>query len=304
MKVLFCGDQHITNKKPKNRTDDYFSTVMNKFRQELQVAEDEGCKVMVLPGDVFDTYKESHHVAQEVIKAILEYDVRVLCVAGQHDQQFHNSDLTGTTLGTLIAAEVVTLLTDNPVTIENVDFYGASWKTPIPDIKDDSKVNILAMHMMVIEEKLWAQQEGHVWANHLIAKHKFNAICSGDNHQQFHVIKGKKVLVNMGSMLRSNISQEAHKPAVSVYDVDTGHLDWIDLDIKAFSSIMQIDKAKKEKEKKSQMQDFVASLKSSKDTGEHSIKLNFVEAIHNHLDDNNYGAGVTDIINSCLEDVD
>ena len=136
MKVLFCGDQHITNKKPKNRTDDYFSTVMNKFRQELQVAEDEGCKVMVLPGDVFDTYKESHHVAQEVIKAILEYDVRVLCVAGQHDQQFHNSDLTGTTLGTLIAAEVVTLLTDNPVTIENVDFYGASWKTPIPDIKD------------------------------------------------------------------------------------------------------------------------------------------------------------------------
>lgn len=302
MKVLFCGDQHITNKKPKNRTDDYFSAVMGKFRQELQIAEDEKCSVVILPGDVFDTYKESHMVAQEVIKVILEYNLTVLCVAGQHDQQFHNPDLSGTTLGTLIAAEVVTLLGANPITIEGVDFYGASWKEDVPEIKDPNKVNILATHRMIIEEKLWAQQEGHEWAQHILTKHKFNAICSGDNHLQFMVTKKNKVLVNMGSMMRSNISQAEHKPAVCAYDVDSGNTYWVDLDVKSFNTIMQFDKAKKEKEKKQQMEEFIASIKSSKDAEGHTIKLDFVAALESHLDENDSSENVRFIIKSCLED--
>lgn len=301
MKILFCGDQHITNKKPKNRTDDYFSTVMNKFKQELLIAEEEKCQVMVLPGDVFDTYKENHEVVQAVIKTILEFDIRVLCVAGQHDQQFHNADLTGTALGTLIAAEVVTPLGKEPVTVGGINFYGASWKEPIPEIKSENEINILVTHLMIIEEKLWAQQEGHTWANHILTKNHFNAICSGDNHQQFIVSKGKKHLVNMGSMLRSNISQEKHHPAVAVYSTNSNTVDIIDLDIKAFNTIMQMDKAKKEKEKKEQMQDFIATLKVPKEAEGHAIKLDFVEALHNHLEENDYEVGVVDIINSCLE---
>src|SRR5574337_1235530 len=129
MKILSGGDQHITDKKPKNRTDKYFDTVINKFRQQLEIAEEEWCDVVVLPGDIFNTFKESHWVTQVITHEIKKHPkLVVVAVAGQHDQEFHNPKLAGTALATLLASGAVRLLGAEPFTImKEVAIYGASW---------------------------------------------------------------------------------------------------------------------------------------------------------------------------------
>lgn len=302
MLILSTGDLHITNKKPKNRTDDYFSTVLNKFLQIYQIADSEDCKVVIQPGDWFDSFKENHLVVQQIINIIKMYPkIRTLVCAGQHDLSFHNPDLKGTALGTLLAAEVVELLTNKPVEIENCHIFGASWNEEIPEIKDPSKCNILATHRMIIDEKLWEAQEDATKANHLLLKTKFDYINSGDNHQQFTVHLQKRWLTNLGSMLRSNISQLNHHPAVAVYDTDTREIDIINLEVRPFEEVMCVEKAEKEKERNLKLESFVHSLKGAEVREGHTTKLNFVDAINTYIKENEVPESISNIIYECIQ---
>lgn len=301
MKIACCGDQHITKHKPKNRTDTYFKTCLEKFAEELTIADEEGCSVIVFPGDIFDQCKEDHYVAQAVINILKEYHPRMecLCVAGQHDQKFHNPDLTGTVLGTILASEYLTLLTSNPKSIGGVDFYGASWKDEIPVVSNPNAFNVLVTHKMIIEEKLWAEQEGHTWANHLLMKNKFDLIVSGDNHNQFFTSVGKRHLLNLGSMMRSTIAQVNHKPAIAICDTD--HKDYIvvDLEVKPIADIMCVEKAEQAKERKAELDSFIKTLKD--DSTESAKKLNFVDSLMLEVEKNNVDETVVAILKESLE---
>ena len=301
MKILACGDQHWTTRKPKNRIDDYYNTILGKLKQEIIIAHDHGCCYMVLPGDLFDNFKENHLITQDIIKLLKTYNGMVLCVAGQHDQQFHNPDLRGTALGTLIAADSVTLLNDIPFIdkVNRIAFYGSSWKYDIPEIITPDLTNVLVIHKMIVNEKLWAEQEGHTWANHILIKNKFDFIISGDNHNQFTASMGKKHLINMGSMMRSTIAQIDHHPAVAVCDIDKNTFEIVKLDIAPAYEIMCVEKAEKEKEKKLQLDAFIKTL-SGVSTDGHTVSLNFVESLHKYYEDNNVDPEVSSIIQSAI----
>jgi exonuclease SbcD len=303
MKILCAGDQHWTTTKPKNRTDDYYKTVLDKLQQECEIAEEYFCKAIIFPGDLFDSFKENHAITQDIINLFKDAHIQIFCVAGQHDQKFHNNDLRGTALGTLIAAGVVTLLSRSPYFIDSVALYGASWKEEIPEITVPNQVNILVTHRMIVDEKLWAQQEGHAWANHLLIKNKFDLIVSGDNHKRFSASKGSQHLINCGAMLRSSIAQVEHKPAVAVYDTCKNSFEWVELVIKPIDEVMCIEKAEKEKEKNKQLESFVLSLKDAEfgPHGEVRIKLDFVDALTKYIEANEVPDDVADIIYELLE---
>lgn len=303
MKILICGDEHITNKKPTNRTDDYFNTVMGKLKQQFTIANEESCKCVILPGDLFNTHKESHLVVQCVINLIKEHRIFVLCVAGQHDQLYHNADLEGTTLGTLLTHEdLVFLLSKEPYCFsEGVAIYGASWNEEIPEIVTPDKLNILVLHKMIVDDKLWESQEDFTWANHILMKYKFDLIVSGDNHKQFTAHIGNKWLLNMGSMMRSTIDQINHKPAVAVYNTTTKDVEIIDLFIKPFEKVMDVNKANTQKERKHQLDGFIASLKG--ETSEDSIILTketgknlFLSELDKYIKDNEIFENISSII--------
>jgi predicted phosphodiesterase len=301
MKILCAGDQHWTTRKPKNRTDDYYQTILGKLKQEIAIAENNSCKYVLFPGDLFDNFKENHLITQDIINILKNYYGKVLCVAGQHDQQFHNPDLRGTALGTLIAADVVTLLTDIPFidTTNKVAFYGSSWKYDIPEITTPDYLNVLVLHKMIINEKLWAEQEGHTWANHILLKNKFDLIVSGDNHNQFTASTGKKHLINMGSMMRSTIAQVNHTPAVAIYDVPNKSFEVVKLKVAPTPDVMCIEKAEKEKEKKLQLDAFITTLSGTNNEGI-KMALNFSEKLQTYCTTNNIDDEVTEIIKSAM----
>lgn len=302
MKILCCGDQHLTTKKPERRLDDYYKTVLNKLQQELDIAESHGCSVVIFPGDVFDGFRENHTIAQDVMRIIDNYSGRILCIAGQHDQQFHNEELRGTTLGTLIASGHLTLLGSIPILLKECAFYGASWKEEIPEIIHPDTVNILAIHRMILgNEKLWEAQEGATWSNHLLLKTKFNLIVSGDNHQQFTTSIRRRHLVNMGSMMRSTIAQENHAPAVALYDSETKEITVIPLIVDSFSAVMNLEKIEKEKERNEKLEVFINSIKGNRKEGT-ALQLDFVNMLSNYVADNGIPSDIHAIIKECLED--
>jgi DNA repair exonuclease SbcCD nuclease subunit len=320
MRLLITGDAHITNRKPKNRKDDYFRTVLNKFEQECQIAVEEKCDIVILPGDVFNSWKENHLVVQCIINIMKSYpSLHFLCVAGQHDQQFHSTDLSGTTLGTLLThTDLIRLIpnnsddfiwidSDDPDSCPDINIYGYSWNDinlPIPQIEHPKNINILVLHKMIVDEKLWAEQEGHTWANHLLINTDFDLIVSGDNHKQFFARKGKKHLLNVGSMMRSTIDQMDHHPAVAVYDTKTKEVDIIDLDYKPFDEVMQIAKAEQEKERNLQLESFVKSLKKYEGvTTNEDPKINFKNAVTNYCERNNISEAIKNVISDCFKDL-
>jgi DNA repair exonuclease SbcCD nuclease subunit len=300
MRIACVGDQHITSKKPKNRTDNYFETILGKLRQEFEIAREFECPVLIMPGDVFDKYNENHYVVQQVIHLIREFHpIQVLAVAGQHDQQFHNPDISGTALGTLLAAGVITILSQDPTPITyGVSVYGASWKDEVPVIITPNYCNILVLHKMIVDEKLWAEQEGHTWCNQFLQKNKFDLIVSGDNHKRFFAKSGKKTLVNMGAMMRSSIAQVDHKPMVAIYDTDSKETTFVDLKIEPMENVMCLEKAKVEKEKNEQLEAFVKSLKDAEfgEHGEVAVKLDFLEILKEYMEEAGTDPAISKII--------
>jgi DNA repair exonuclease SbcCD nuclease subunit len=301
LNILIGGDQHLTNHKPKNRIDDFAFAVMCKFRAELEIAKENHCGYVIFPGDLTESHKENHGLVQKVMDVLNEYPkITVLVVAGQHDQKYHNDDLSGTAFQTLITSGYFHLLGPEPYRTEwnKCDIYGASWKQDIPEIVNPEATNILVTHRMIIDEKLWEAQEDFTRANHLLLKTKFDLIASGDNHQRFTASSGKRHLVNMGSMMRSTIAQINHEPAVTVYDCKEKTITVIPLEIDPIDKVMSLDKAEREKDQKNQTSAFVESVKG--EVGSAKIVLSYAEAVEKELEKLDEDDEVADIIEDCF----
>lgn len=306
MRILCTGDLHVTDKKPRNRTDDYWSTVMNKFKQIMQIAEETNPMFVVFPGDIFETYKENHKVVQFMINTMRNSGQNFLVVAGNHDQQFHTQDLTGTAFETLDASRsflnVAKYFVDEMENDKPLRIYGASWKDEIR-VVDDSAFNILVIHKMIVDDKLWSQQEGHTYAKHLLQKHNYDLIISGDNHTRFIVKSGNKTLVNMGSMMRSTIAQVNHKPAVALYDTETREVTEIELKIEPVSHIMAVVKAEKEKDRNEKLMEFGEVLRKRMIENTQTNRLDFVSELDRFVNENFIDVEIKKIIDECLEDI-
>jgi DNA repair exonuclease SbcCD nuclease subunit len=297
MKLLVFGDLHLTDKKPKNRKDsDYFSSVLQKFLSGLDKGKNNGCEYCIFPGDVFDSFKASHHVVQQVIRCLRMFPtMQYLAVPGQHDECYHSTDLANTPIKTLFDAGLISLLNKEAKDASYIDFYGAGYGEEIPEIKNSKAFNILVTHRMIIDEKLWNDQEEYERANGLLLKHKYDLVCSGDNHQCFTATVGNRHLINLGSLMRTNISQHSHKPSVAIFDTTTRKFEIIPLDVEPFDEIMDTTIAEKEKVKNEELDSFITSLKSTEVTS-----LDFMSALNDYIKDNEVDESISNIIKGAL----
>src|SRR3990172_1120331 len=89
MKYLLCGDWHISDKKPENRIDDYWSTVKNKIEFILKTAQDEKVEKILQPGDFTDSPAMQWSSFIEITDLFNQYKtIPIFTVAGQHDLRY------------------------------------------------------------------------------------------------------------------------------------------------------------------------------------------------------------------------
>lgn len=292
MNYLVTGDWHITDKTPENRIDNYPETIIKKITWILEMA-DRYNAVVLQPGDFFDSPKIPYALFSRIYDLLTEMPCNFICVAGQHDLRYHTS-IENSPLYALNTTQALTLLQGNDVSL---NCWGAGWGEEIPKPEELASYKILLTHRMVVDDKLWEKQEGHIYARNLLKKNDYDVIVAGDNHKFFIEEYKGKILFNMGSLMRSNIGQVDHQPKIAIWFSDNKEYKIFDVPIEPSSKVFQISKAKKKKEVDAKMEAFVDGLSQDKDMG-----LDFEENLISTMKKNNIKQSVQNIILKAMEE--
>ena len=269
MNLLIVGDNHLGEKTPENRIDDFAETSLKKFMFQLNTAKKEKCDLILSPGDFTDSPTMSWSYYIKLVDLINEYGIKILSCFGQHDLRYRNKGNT--------ALDAIQEACPN-FTILGQDVFPKTWNIPLhitgvgyneeifPAPSNEFAPSVLLIHKMIVEEKLWDAQEDHELASHFLRKYKYNLIVSGDNHKSF-ISGSERFLINCGSMLRSKIDQIDHKPMCVVFNTETKKMKTIYIPIEPAEKIFKMEQVAREKEIDENLNAFVSGLSEQKDMG-------------------------------------
>ena len=263
MNILCTGDWHKRATRPISRKDNYNAVLAAKIRQIYGIAIEHECQYILQPGDMFDGAEPPLWLIRQAILLHIGMTPLVLSVYGQHDQRYHSNKVENTPMAVLEAARVLEVLEAEPfVAGFNTDMYGCSWDADIPAIVTPDNTNILVMHRMVIgNQKLWEAQEHYDWGRAILRRNKYDLIVCGDNHHFFtDSVPGDRHLVNCGSLMRANIDQTDHEPAVVIYDTVARTIKTIKLDVAPASEVFNLDAAEAERERNAELDAFIEQI--------------------------------------------
>ena len=311
MKFLCIGDLQLRFARPRSRIDiDYALAQFKKVEWLLDTATEDGCDYLLQPGDFFDSCHPSFDTLRKYIDLFKRYDVKILCVRGQHDLRYHSTNIDNIPLSVLQSAEVLEVVGRDGLCVRSrgirssrapaVYIYGCSWGEDLFDVNSaDDTVNILLIHKMVISSnKLqWPGQTDFLSAPSLLEDTKYDLVVSGDNHKSF-IFKGdsKRYVINCGSLMRANIDQADHKPVSYVYDSDTRVVERKRIaNIAPVEAIFDLNHVKAESEKKKDLNLFIKSISKSKSGG-----VDFLKNLYTRLDDIKPGVGVRKIFDDAV----
>lgn len=239
MKFAMYADLHLRSTVPEARLDDYLKNqdaILSWLKTEF------GDHVHIVAGDVF-------HLARERAEPLtFAYEMsmklpKMYGVWGNHDLLYHNTELSHkTTLGILERMGVFTSLPndDTPMVFGEdtafgpVRIFGFHYGQEIAKIKRpegrQKGINIAVYHGMVLQEA--NPHVAGLMAKDILADHpEFDIILTGDNHKQFMVVDGDRVLINPGSLKRDNADQIEHRPMIFTYDSETNKVDRVPVPI-------------------------------------------------------------------------
>lgn len=289
MKIMAVGDFHYTEKQPGSRRDSIGDAFFSKLIQICILTKKLNADVLVQPGDFFDSHRANDLIKAKLIRFLRNNppldDGKILTLYGQHDLRYHRSDINNTPLNVIDASGLVHILNYEPYEYMGVNFYGASWFEDIPQPKYKENYNVLVLHKMIVDEKIWEGQEDHIFHNLLLKKNRdYNLIISGDNHKTFTAQSGSRALINAGSLLRTRIDQEDHHPCVFLIDTDKGTIDQHFLEIKPFKDVIIIEEARRKKEENETLKKYAEALKSDNTITGINYRRNIKEHMENNKD--------------------
>ena len=300
MRILCLGDIHLRYHRPENRLDDYFETQFRKLEWVFDLAVKERCKVVIMPGDVFDSSTASYIVTGRFAHLLYRYrkEFKVLAVYGQHDLRFHSSQKENTPLFALAQTGLIRILSENPYTLFNVNFYGASWGEEVPEIKTEG-MNVLATHRMVIkDEKLWPTQDEFETSYQLLRRYRFDLIVCGDNHTFFTDSYKGRWLVNCGSLCRMRVDQFDHEPSVVIYDTKMKDIAIYSVPIESSEKVLNLN-VYREKGRDLDMEEFVKSLSSAEE-----VRLDFLSNLWAYVERSKVEEDVVEALKELLRSVE
>jgi len=236
MLISILSDLHITDRTPRSRSDDYPKTQFEKIRDTLQkIREVWGSKLLVIPGDIFDSSRVPDVVKKSYIKLLREEAplIDILVVFGQHDLRYHSlSTMDNTPLALLEeACENVHILGKTPKTYMDktsktmVNFHGYHYGEEIKNVERKEGVyNVLVAHRMVLngDEQFIPGTPSNTMFRLFPS---YDLILTGDNHQSFSKVSSHggvvNTLVNAGSLMRMTSAQKEHAPTLFLHNTNS-----------------------------------------------------------------------------------
>lgn len=209
MRFIFCTDGHFSTRRPIARTEatdeEYIDNQIAKRRQMLDYAQSQNISLIVDGGDFFQYWKldDASKLLIDIVLLFKQYpNIKYHVNIGNHDIKNHSiQNVKSSLIGLLASMGCISL--EEP---EWFDFfaYGAELKAR------DNKIAVV--HENIFETSVPPYMNG-LTARELAEKMQgYDLYLCGHNHQQF-AWSDKAIVLNGGSIMRTNAKQKGFKPA-------------------------------------------------------------------------------------------
>ena len=243
MRILFFADSHIRGTTPKNRKDDFTSTLEKKFNEIVEIIDREDIDYVIHGGDLFDRPDVSISLVSKFSKILNQIKAPIYIVSGNHDIFGLNpKTLNRTMLGLICDLKVLNIinkdekiilkkdnikvqLTGQPY-IYNID--DADDKTPyiVKNIEPECDFSIHVVHGMLLD-KPFIKDIPYTLVED-IKETLADITLSGHYHSGFEKVEiDGKYFLNPGSIVRvsNSLREIKRKPKVVIINLEN------DLDI-------------------------------------------------------------------------
>lgn len=269
MKLVLTADWHLREDVPSCRLEteeEFQEEQLRKLTFMCDVSRDNEAPILCA-GDVTHRWKIASHEFMSRVIGVLRRAC-VYCIPGNHDLPCHSPALySKSALHELETAGAVTLVSpEDEFVMGDVVLVPAWWGTGLGEISQRTRLaedfHVLLWHAPVYKDDNPYKFAGTTCyeAKRVLKKlRQFDLILTGDNHIPFiHTRKGR-VLVNPGSLMRSDIRQRDYVPHVVLYDTVTRDLQRIPIPLAPADKCMQAASVKQERTA------FVSSVEASDD---------------------------------------
>jgi len=224
--AILTADWHCMDGQPVCRTDDLIKTQIRKWQWLARLQEQYQCPILHA-GDLLDVWKSSPWLLALLFTHLPH---GIITIPGQHELPAHKMDrLEESGLWVLNQSGRVKVLSEGEIDLRGADGsnfllctfpWGRSIK---PRSEPDKCLPAVAMaHTLTYAGKPpfpGAPPEGE--ALRLLKKFpEYQLILTGDNHEPFVISYKGRLLVNPGSLLRSEADQVEHQPRVYLWYAD------------------------------------------------------------------------------------
>ena len=277
MKFIYLNDSHIKGKNPSYRIGNYYEDCMAKIREVISIAKEKKCDYIFHGGDLYDSNNVSNVMMDELVDLIEESNIPWYVTWGNHDQRFHNTELSNsTTLAhifrrcKMINHLELMLDKEKDIHVEGFDYYHnieeALKKDGLMSSGSNCSWKIAIVHSF-ISLKPFLPQVMHIQAKDI--KTDFDVVLCAHFHNYWGVeeVNGAKY-VNLGAFGRTGIGESDKMPKCLFVDSETKALEIIDLkSAKKGEEVFDLEKVKKIKSFDTDIDEFVKSLESTEFQG-------------------------------------
>lgn len=289
--LIITADWHLFEKErnPPCRLDSIWDAQWDKVKQIIAIQEEYECPIVVA-GDVFNHWKTSPHLLNKCIKTLPFGAIH--SIIGNHDMPQHNLKfMQKSGLDVLFHTE----------TIQKIQLQG-DWgfnnKDVIPQAIGRTKTGtkFAIVHMMTWKGKRPWSGCTDPEANEVFDMFPdADLIITGHNHKTFTARKGKRVLINPGSLTRHKADQVNHKPCVFLWNAETNTYKIHYLKIK--KNVISRDHIEIKKNKDKRINAFIEKLKDGWD-----LSLSFEDNLERAFKENDTPNKIKELILKWMED--
>jgi len=219
--LIIASDFHLMEKErnPPCRLDSHWDAQWDKVKQINDLMEEHNCDC-IMAGDLFEHWKTSPQLLNRCMSDLHgepdENHHEIHSVIGNHDMPQHNienMDKSGWEI--LRKAYKIVYLDDG------CD-WGGDPKEAKPMFWQGGKFSIVVAHMMVWQGKTpWPGCTDPEADEVFDIFPEADLIITGHNHKTFTARRGKRLLINPGSLTRHKADQIDHKPCVFLWNAET-----------------------------------------------------------------------------------
>lgn len=232
--AILLSDWHIRENQPACRIDNFWGAQERKMDFILNLAKEHACPILV-SGDLGHKPRWSCKLLEWFISKVNNANVKIICIAGQHDILEHRLETWFQSgIGVLHAAGAVEFISSPKIINNEFVVYPFSYGEGITvPKKNNSELPKIAMiHQMVVEKKDLFPDQNALKSHSLLKQFPcYDLIHSGDNHLPFVSEYNGKILCNPGSIMRMTAIQIGHRPKIYLYKADTNTVEAVYLPI-------------------------------------------------------------------------